>query len=84
MHLQEFIFRQKIKKAQTTTEYLLIVCLLAVALIPVTTILSKVVQEQIKVSARRIAGDPAESSAKRIAEQAESKTGRDLKDFYHQ
>ncbi|TVQ77255.1 MAG: hypothetical protein EA369_09435 [Bradymonadales bacterium] len=78
------VFRISSFRAQTMTEYLLLVCLLAVALIPVTTILSKVIQEQVNVSARRIAGMSAESDAKRVAEQAKGKTKRDLADFHHQ
>jgi Flp pilus assembly pilin Flp len=82
--IQKTKYKNAVVRAQTMTEYLLLVCMIAIALIPVTTVLSKVIQEQVNVSARRIAGLNGESDIKKVAEQGKGKTKRDLSDFFHQ
>lgn len=69
-------------KAQTITEYMLLLCLLGVGLIPIVSTVSKVLQDQLEVSAHRIAGNAKRPRSAEHLNSSEEKVDRGLDDFW--
>lgn len=72
------------RKAQSLTEYLLLICLLTVASIPIVSILANVLRDRIEVSAQRIGGKAAEPRAEGYLKNASQKVHRGLDNFWKQ
>jgi Flp pilus assembly pilin Flp len=71
-------------RAQTMTEYLILVCLLAAGSIVVVTQLGDGIRAQLGAAAQRIAGQTATTKAKEQVEGIDEKVDRDLGDFWKQ
>lgn len=71
-------------RGQTLTEYLLLVCLLAVGSLPIITILSNVLRDRVEVAAKRIGGQTRQSEADSILKSSDKKVRRGMHDFWKQ
>lgn len=78
----QLIQNRKKRVGQTLTEYLLLLCLIVVASIPIVGILSNVLRDQLKVTAERLGGQSAESRSDGYLKPAAGKVVRDLHDFW--
>ena len=70
--------KQKMKKAQTMVEYIIIVCLIAVSLIAVFSYLSRAIGKKTAGAAQALSseeGDKAKSAADSISEDSIKKLG---------
>ncbi|MGA0162704.1 MAG: hypothetical protein ACO3LE_00440 [Bdellovibrionota bacterium] len=83
MRFQSIQNRKK-RVGQTLTEYLLLLCLIVVASIPIVGILSNVLRDQLKVASERLGGETAESNSKNYLKPASGKVVRGLDDFWKQ
>lgn len=70
------------KRAQTITEYILIVCLLAAGSILVVKQLGDVVRAQMSAAAQRIAGQAATTRAEQEVQNIERHVKKSLDDFW--
>jgi hypothetical protein len=77
-------FRPVQTRAQTMTEYLILVCLLAAGSIVVVTQLGDGIRAQLAAAAQRIAGTKATTRADQEVQNIQDKVDRDLKDFWKQ
>jgi len=76
---------KKLKNAaQTMTEYLILLCLLAAGSIVVVTKLGDGIRAQLAAAAQRIAGRTATSKASEKVENIDQKVDRELNDFWKQ
>lgn len=72
------------QRGQTMTEYIILVAILAVGSIIAITALGGSVQEQVRASANRIAGQAGDSNAKEQANRAKGHSGKGMADFWRQ
>lgn len=80
--LMKKIQRRRSQSAQTITEYILLVCLLAAGSIVVVTKLGNVIRAQLSAAAETISGTAASAKAKDQVKDINKHVSRGLDDFW--